>query len=353
MASSRPELSSAPDPRRDQLAQWLHTVLGAEPFDLQPASADASFRRYFRATRGEQTWIAMDAPPDKEDLGPYVHVAAILVDVGVNAPRVLARDDAQGFLLNTDLGSRTYLAELDAKGDADRLYGDAISALVRMQAGTSAQCASLPAYDEPLLRREMSLFPDWFCEKHLEVDLSSYREGMKHVYDVLVREALAQPKVFVHRDYHSRNLMVSEAERHGPNPGILDFQDAVHGPLTYDLVSLLRDCYIAWPIERVHAWVRAYGEKARAAGLAVPANEATVLRWFDMMGVQRHLKAIGIFARLWHRDGKPGYLKDIPRTLNYVDAVSANYPELASMRALIHERILPALQRVEVAGPKE
>ena len=353
MASSRSELSSAPDPRRDQLAQWIHTVLGAEPFDLRPASADASFRRYFRVTRGEQTWIAMDAPPDKEDLGPYVHVAAVLVDVGVNAPRVLARDDAQGFLLNTDLGSRTYLAELDAKGDADRLYGDAISALVRMQAGTKAQCASLPSYDESLLRREMSLFPDWFCEKHLAVDLSAYRDGMQQVYDFLVREALAQPKVFVHRDYPSRNLMVSEAGRHGPNPGILDFQDAVHGPLTYDLVSLLRDCYIAWPIGRVHGWVRVYSKQARDAGLAAPANEAEMLRWFDLMGVQRHLKAIGIFARLWHRDGKPGYLRDIPRTLNYVDAVSANYPELAPLRALVHERILPALQCVEGAGLKE
>jgi aminoglycoside/choline kinase family phosphotransferase len=350
LASSPADLTSAPDVRRDQLAQWLHTVLGAEAFDLRPASADASFRRYFRVTRRGETWIAMDAPPGKEDLGPYVHVAGILVDVGVNAPRVLARDDAQGFLLNTDLGARTYLAELDAQGDADRLYGDAMTALVRMQAGTQSHCSSLPAYDEPLLRREIALFPDWFCETHLNVDLSPFRQGLERVFDVLVREALLQPRVFVHRDYHSRNLMVSDDGRHGPNPGILDFQDAVHGPLTYDLVSLLRDCYIAWPLERVHRWVHSFSEQAREAGLSVPANETELLRWFDLMGVQRHLKAIGIFARLWHRDGKPGYLKDIPRTLNYVDAVSANYPELAPLRALIHEQLLPGLARVSDAS---
>lgn len=344
MVSTVPEHTSVHDPRRAQLAEWLHSVLGSAEFDMRPASADASFRRYFRVSRNGETWIAMDAPPDKEDLGPYVHVAGILGEVGVNAPRVLARDDAQGFLLNTDLGARTYLAELEAGGDAERLYGEAIAALVRMQAGACRQSEQLPAYDEPLLRREMALFPDWFCGKHLGLDVGA-ADGMARSYDALVQEALAQPRVFVHRDYHSRNLMVSEGGRFGANPGILDFQDAVHGPLTYDLVSLLRDCYIAWPIEQIHRWVASFAQQGRAAGIPIPDDSKQLLRWFDFMGVQRHLKAIGIFARLWHRDGKPGYLKDIPRTLNYVKEVSARYSELQPLSALIASQITPAMNR--------
>jgi aminoglycoside/choline kinase family phosphotransferase len=348
VSSSVSEPSSTHDARLDQLAKWLHSVLGTATFDLRPASADASFRRYFRVTREDQTWIAMDAPPDKENLGPYVHVAAILADVGVNAPRILARDDAQGFLLNTDLGSRTYLAEIEAQGNAERLYGDAITALVRIQARAQSHSEQLPAYDEALLRREMMLFPDWFCGRHLELSVSSQSNGMAGVYDALVHEALAQPRVFVHRDYHSRNLMVSDGGRFGPNPGILDFQDAVHGPLTYDLVSLLRDCYVAWPAQRVQKWVQDFADQARAAGVASSSSPSELVRWFDLMGVQRHLKAIGIFARLWHRDGKPGYLKDIPRTLNYVDEVSANYSELAPLRSLIREQVKPAMERLSV-----
>ena len=347
VVSNLPEQTSAEqisthDPRREQLSEWLHSVLGSTDFDLRQASADASFRRYFRVTRDGETWIAMDAPPEKESLGPYVHVAEILGEVGVNAPRVLARDDAQGFLLNTDLGSRTYLAELEEHGDVERLYGDAISSLVRMQAGAKRHSEELPPYDEPLLRREMTLFPEWFCGKHLGVDVST-ANGLASVYDALVSEALAQPRVFVHRDYHSRNLMVSDGGRFGPNPGILDFQDAVHGPLTYDLVSLLRDCYIAWPHERVHGWVTSFAQQARAAGLEVANDAGQLLRWFDFMGVQRHLKAIGIFARLWHRDGKPGYLKDIPRTLDYVSDVSARYRELQPLNVLITSQVLPAM----------
>lgn len=345
MSSQACDPAASSDARLELLRRWLVDVLRTGDFDLRPASADASFRRYFRVTHGEQSWIAMDAPPDKEALGPYVQVATILAEVGVNAPRVLARDDAQGFLLNTDLGSRTYLAELESGADPARLYGDALDALVRMQAGARARAVQLPPYDEALLRREMALFPEWFCATHLALAGMNEVRGMGAVYDALVQEALRQPRVFVHRDYHSRNLMVGDGARYGPNPGILDFQDAVHGPLTYDLVSLLRDCYIAWPLERVHRWVAGYADRARASGLKLPQSMGELLRWFDFMGVQRHLKAIGIFARLWHRDGKPGYLKDIPRTLSYVIDVSEHYAELAPLRAWIQERVLPAMER--------
>lgn len=337
------------DVRLLKLEAWLTSVFGTRDFDLKPASADASFRRYFRVTRGSDSWIAMDAPPEKEDLGPYVRIARMLTDIGVNAPRILECNEAEGFLLNSDLGSRTYLQELESGGDADRLYADAIAALVRIQAGGARDAHQLPPYDEPLLRREMALFPDWFCERHLGLD-PKRASGMDSVYDALVAEALRQPRVFVHRDYHSRNLMVGDGARFGPNPGILDFQDAVHGPLTYDLVSLLRDCYIAWPIERVERWVSEFFEHARRAGVPVPTSERELLRSFDLMGVQRHLKAIGIFARLWHRDGKPGYLKDIPRTLSYVKQVGARYAELAPLSEWIDAEVEPAMTRPEERG---
>lgn len=319
-------------------------VFGTRDFELRPASADASFRRYFRVTRGATTLIAMDAPPDKEDMGPYIRVAQMLADVGVNAPRVLERNEAEGFLLNTDLGARTYLAELEAEPRvADRLYKDAIDALVQIQARGREHATTLPPYDDALLRREIALFPEWFCARHLGLD--TVRANLDGVYELLIAEALRQPRVFVHRDYHSRNLMVGDGARYGANPGILDFQDAVYGALTYDLVSLLRDCYIAWPLDRVLGWVRYFGERARVHGVPVPDSEATLLRWFDLMGVQRHLKAIGIFARLWHRDGKPGYLQDIPRTLGYVREVSSRYPELAPLLHWIDDQVLPAMRQ--------
>jgi N-acetylmuramate 1-kinase len=337
--------SSAPrDLRLEQLEQWLASLFGARDFVVTTASADASFRRYFRVSRQGQTWIAMDAPPGKEDMGPYVRVAAMLVDVGVNAPRVLERDDTQGFLLNSDLGSRTYLAELDAGGDAERLYNDAIEALVAIQSRAGRYAAQLPPYDDALLRREMGLFPEWFCDKHLSLKLNGQETaGLAKTFDLLVAECLRQPQVFVHRDYHSRNLMVCDGKAYGPNPGILDFQDAVLGPVTYDLVSLLRDSYVAWPIERVHAWVRRYRDSARRSGLDVGASEAEFLRWFDLMGVQRQLKVLGIFARLYHRDGKSGYLKDLPRTLSYVRQVTQSYRDLDFLTTFIEQRIVPAM----------
>lgn len=334
-----------PDARLQQLEEWLAGVLGTRDFELRPASSDASFRRYFRVSRGASTWIAMDAPPDKEDLGPYVQVAQMLASIGVNAPRVLECDYAQGFLLNTDLGSRTYLAELERGADAHALYRDAIAALVRIQAEGAAHAAALPAYDEALLRREIALFPEWFCDRHLGLG-PALTESLQEVYELLIAEALAQPRVFVHRDYHSRNLMVVD----GANPGILDFQDAVHGPLTYDLVSLLRDCYIAWPTEQVEQWVGDYASLASAAGIRVPPARQ-LSSWFDLMGVQRHLKAIGIFARLWHRDGKPGYLKDIPRTLGYVRAVSVRYPGLTPLARFLEQHVEPAMARLNDNPP--
>lgn len=336
---------TATDARLERLKGWLESLFGSTDFTVAPASADASFRRYFRVTRDGQTWIAMDAPPDKENMEPYIRIANMLVEVGVNAPRVLHTNFEDGFLLNTDLGSRTYLTEIDAGGDADKLYHDAMTALVQFQANGKQHAVQLPAYDEALLRREVQLFPEWFCGRHLGLELDpSEASALQSVVDALVAEALRQPRVFVHRDYHSRNLMVTSG-RFGTNPGILDFQDAVCGPVTYDLVSLLRDCYVAWPVERVNEWMSRFREVARAAGIDTGPDQKTFQRWFDFMGVQRHLKAIGIFARLWHRDGKPGYLKDIPRTLNYVRVAAGSYPELSPLRSLIDTRVMPVLDQ--------
>ncbi|MGH8176815.1 MAG: aminoglycoside phosphotransferase family protein [Steroidobacter sp.] len=346
--SSLPRDEAGPqDPRLEQLRRWLEGLFGTREFQIAPASADASFRRYFRVTLGDNSWIAMDAPPEKEDLGPYIRIAAMLVDMGVNAPQVMERNLAQGYLLNTDLGSRTYLMDLDAGADADRLYNDAIDSLLRIQARGDAHARALPPYEDALLRREMTLFPEWFCGRHLGLTLhGAEAASLASVFDVLSAAALQQPRVFVHRDYHSRNLMVDVGARHGANPGILDFQDAVYGPVTYDLVSLLRDCYVAWPLERVHRWAERFRAGAQACNVGVGQDEGEFLRWFDLMGVQRHLKAIGIFARLWHRDGKPGYLKDIPRTLNYVHEVSGNHRELQFLRSFIDQRVLPTLEHL-------
>jgi hypothetical protein len=342
-----------PDPRRDDprlelLRHWLESSLGWRDFGLAPASADASFRRYFRVTLGNGTVIAMDAPPDKEDVGPYLRVAAMLEAAGVNAPRVLARNADDGFLLLSDLGSLTYLEDLGDPERAGLLYRDAIDALVRMQSRGRDFCPDLPPYDERLLRTEMRLFPDWLLQRHLGLTLDRNETAvLDSAADLLVANALAQPQVFVHRDYHSRNLMVCPRA----NPGVLDFQDAVHGPLTYDLVSLLRDCYVTWPQERVLGWARDFRREAAAAGLDTGADEAQFLRWFDLMGAQRHLKASGIFARLWHRDGKPGYLPDVPRTLGYIVEACARHEDLAALGALVRDRVLPAMRASLEAPP--
>jgi aminoglycoside/choline kinase family phosphotransferase len=331
----------AADPRLAQLCHWLEHALGCTAFDIAPASADASFRRYFRVTRsGHDPLIVMDAPPAREDVGPFLRVAAMLEQMGVNAPRVLERSLAEGFLLLTDLGTRMYLPELAAAGRADALYGDAFDALVRIQARGREAATQLPPYSEKLLRFEMSLFPDWLLQRHLALEVRSAETAMlQAAMDALVGNALEQPQVFVHRDYHSRNLMVCP----GANPGILDFQDAVCGGLTYDLVSLLRDSYIAWPQERVAQWACDFRRKLLEAGLDAGRDDAQFLRWFDLMGVQRHLKVAGIFARLWHRDGKPGYLADIPRTLQYAIGSCGRHADLVPLGEFIERRVLPAV----------
>jgi aminoglycoside/choline kinase family phosphotransferase len=326
------------DVRRTALRAWLDAALPGASYAIAPASADASFRRYFRVTLevphdGERSLIAMDAPPPMEDCRPFVHVAKLLVDAGVHAPRVLAQDLERGFLLLTDLGTVTYLEALDqaratdGSGSAARpghrtahaLYLDAIDALVRWQ--RASREGELAPYDETLLRRELDLFPEWYLGKHLGITpTAAQRDMLERTFRTVLDNNLAQPRVYVHRDYHSRNLMLSS-----PNPGVLDFQDAVHGPITYDLVSLLRDAYVAWDEERQLDWAVRYWERARAAKLPVDADFAAFWRDFEWMGVQRQLKVLGIFARLCHRDGKAGYLDDMPRVMAYLRAACKRY----------------------------
>jgi aminoglycoside/choline kinase family phosphotransferase len=337
-------LKDESDRRLAELTRWVYDDLGFAGSPITPASADASFRRYFRVTRGAETFIVMDAPPDKEKLGPYMKVAGMLADAGVNVPAVLARNADQGFLLLSDLGNRQYLAELTAGRQIDRLYDDALAALVKMQTAGPAAAAGLPAYDRGLLSAEMELMPEWFLKRHLGMTVgAAERALLDRLHEALIRSALAQPVGFVHRDYHSRNLMLCAAE----NPGILDFQDAVMGPLTYDLVSLLKDCYIAWPAARVRAWVARYRELAARGGLGVTASDAEFVAWFDLMGLQRHIKVLGIFARLYYRDGKSQYLGDLPRVLRYTQMAAAAYPETAEFAEFLAARVYPEFERVQ------
>jgi aminoglycoside/choline kinase family phosphotransferase len=322
------------------LKYWLENELDFSDYSLKPASSDASFRRYFRVTHNGSSFIVMDAPPEKEDTRPFVTVARLLLDTGVNVPEVLDENSELGFLLLSDLGSQSYLGGLREE-TVERLYGDALGALAAIQSCAPAS-GVLPDYDRALLMREMGLFRDWLVGKHLGIALDPAQSIMlEESFDRLAENALAQPRVCVHRDYHSRNLMVTRSN----NPGILDFQDAVIGPVTYDLVSLLRDCYIAWPRERVEAWALGYQELALQCGILREEHEnpTLFLRWFDLMGVQRHLKAAGIFARLNHRDGKKGYLSDIPRTLGYVVDVARSYQEIAALGEFIEAQILTQL----------
>jgi N-acetylmuramate 1-kinase len=325
------------DSRLEALKDWVGTVLDTAEYEIKPASADASFRRYFRVFVGGSTHIVMDAPPDKEDMRPFIHIAERLYALGLNVPRVLQQDLEQGFLLLSDLGQRLYLPQL-TEATVERLYGDALGALVVLQAGIFTDATTLPEYDKAMLLREMVLFREWYLGRHLGVELTpAHAAALDQSFAILCRSALEQPQVWVHRDYHSRNLMLVEVN----NPGILDFQDAVLGPVTYDLVSLLRDCYIAWPRARVEDWALGYQTLALQSGLPVCTDETLFLRWFDLMGVQRHLKATGIFARLNHRDGKPGYLGDIPRTLAYVLDVAGRYADLQPLARLLHDLRVP------------
>ncbi len=332
------ENDSGHDVRKAELEAWLSRSADGADVTLEAASDDASFRRYFRLTTNGGTFIAMDAPPPQEDCLPFVTVAGHLEAMQLNAPRVIEADLERGFLLLSDLGSMQYLEALEADPrNADVLYEDAINALVRMQQLGTAYQASLPSYDRALLERELALFHDWLCGTHLGLDLSDDDEReWTRLCERLVRNALDQPQVFVHRDYHSRNLMVrSEA-----NPGILDFQDAVEGPLTYDLVSLLKDCYITWPVSAVDLRIRQFYAQLEPS-LRERVDELQFRRYFELMGVQRHLKAAGIFARLNHRDGKSRYLADIPRTLAYITELVPRYEELGWLGELIETRVLP------------
>ena len=312
--------------------------LGFAGSRIAPASVDASFRRYFRITRGEDTYIAMDAPPEKESLGPFLSVANILLGMGLNAPVVLAKDPQRGLLLLSDLGTRQYLDELDSVEAADRLYADALGALCTMQMADAAVARDLPRYSHGLLMREMELMPEWFLHRHLGVQISAAERGMlDRLFEILAQSALTQPAAFVHRDYHSRNLLVTADN----NPGILDFQDAVWGPVTYDLVSLLKDCYVAWPAPRVKAWALQYRERLLAGGFALGLSNAEFIRGFDLVGLQRHIKVLGIFSRLHYRDGKAQYLKDLPRVLRYTQDAAAAYAETAEFADFIAERVAP------------
>jgi len=328
------------DQRLQQLTAWVKQHFPNEQVNIAPASGDASFRRYFRASIGAQTYIVMDAPPDKEDSRPFVRIAGWLHAMGLCAPQVLQGDEAAGFYLLTDLGTELYLAHLN-ETTVDDLYRHAIDALLVMQEKGKAHATQLPAYDEKLLLTEMQLFIDWYLIRHLGCKLDTrQRQVLADTFSILAQSALAQPKVFVHRDYHSRNLMHIEhnklnAELH--NPGILDFQDAVFGPVTYDLVSLLRDCYIAWPEAIVQQWLHYHHNALQRSGEFAYVSLEQYAGWFDLMGIQRHLKATGIFARLNYRDGKPGYLPEIPRTLGYVFAVAAHHPQLAPLLQLLDE----------------
>lgn len=316
--------------REQKIIQWLENDLGYKRYTLKPASADASFRRYFRLYDKINTdsKIVMDAPPDKEDSHPFIKIAQSFYALGLNVPKVYAQNFESGFFLLSDLGSIDYLQALD-KDNATRLYQDAIQALITLQCNNTL---SLPLYDTALLQQEMNLFVDWYLVKHRQIQLTTAEQQMLNdSFALLTASALSQPQVCVHRDYHSRNLMLTADN----NPGVLDFQDAVIGPISYDLVSLLRDCYVAWPEEQVSAWCRYYYQLTIKKALLKEVSYSQFERWFDLMGLQRHLKATGIFARLNYRDGKSGYLKDIPRTLAYVAAVSGKYPELKAFNQFV------------------
>ena len=326
------------DVRYQMLVDWLAQELPAlfagqgwgevPPASLSPASSDASFRRYFRWQAGERTFIVMDAPPPQEDCRPFVRMAELLAEAGVHVPQVLLADLPRGFLLLTDLGRQTYLDVISAD-NADALFEDALQALVAFQ--RLPRPAEFAEYDRALLARELQLFPDWYVARELRTEFSTaQQQAWARICDLLIDSALAQPQVLVHRDYMPRNLMMST-----PNPGVLDFQDAVWGPVTYDVTSLFKDAFLSWPQARVETWLQRYYQLAGEAGIALPSSFAEFQRASDLMGVQRHLKVIGIFARICHRDGKPKYLGDVPRFFAYIDEVLSRRPELAELGQLL------------------
>jgi aminoglycoside/choline kinase family phosphotransferase len=326
------------DVRLQHLKVWLDEQLAAlfaeqgwgavPPATLTAASSDASFRRYFRWEGEGRSFVVMDAPPPQENCKPFVDIAFLLAKSGINVPQIYAEDLERGFLLLNDLGNKTYLDVIDSE-NADDLFKDALQALLAFQ--QLPMVAPLPSYDVALLRRELELFPEWYVKRELGIEFDSAQQMLwQNVTELLIDSALAQPKVLVHRDYMPRNLMLSE-----PNPGVLDFQDAVYGPVTYDVTCLFKDAFLSWPEERVRGWLEAYWQQAGDLGIPVQPDFEDFLRASDLMGVQRHLKVIGIFARICHRDGKPRYLGDVPRFFAYIDAVIARRPELAELDVLL------------------
>jgi N-acetylmuramate 1-kinase len=319
--------------RFETLRQWLGLTVTGAKFSLTPASSDASFRRYFRLQfedNSRPSLIVMDAPPEHENCAAFVHVAKLMRDAGLNVPQIQAQDFDHGFLLLSDLGTRVYIDELNA-GNADALFRDALGTLIKWQLATRP--AMLPPYDEALLRRELNLFPDWYIARHLKLELdAAQRQSLETMFQMILKSNLAQPTVYVHRDFMPRNLMLTE-----PNPGVLDFQDAVIGPITYDVVSLFRDAFISWDEERVLDWSIRYWEQAKRAQLPVAADFGDFYRDFEWMGLQRHLKVMGIFARICHRDGKPRYIADAPRFIAYVRAVCTRYGALKPLARLFDQ----------------
>ncbi|MFW9081794.1 aminoglycoside phosphotransferase family protein [Pseudomonas sp. P2757] len=326
------------DVRLQHLKVWLDEQLASlfaaqgwgavPPATLTAASSDASFRRYFRWEGAGRSFVVMDAPPPQENCKPFVDIAFLLAKSGINVPKIYAEDLERGFLLLNDLGNQTYLDVINGE-NADDLFDDALQALLAFQ--QLPMVAPLPSYDVALLRRELELFPEWYVKRELGIEFDAAQQQLwQQVSDLLIDSALAQPKVLVHRDYMPRNLMLSE-----PNPGVLDFQDAVYGPVTYDVTCLFKDAFLSWPEERVRGWLEIYWQQAAALNIPVQPDFEDFLRASDLMGVQRHLKVIGIFARICHRDGKPRYLADVPRFFAYIEAVIARRPELADLQALL------------------
>jgi aminoglycoside/choline kinase family phosphotransferase len=330
------------DARLALIDDWLSRELRLPATRIEPASSDASFRRYFRVFTDGASYIVMDAPPQHEDVRPYLKVSRLLESLGAHVPHVHETDTARGLLLLEDLGTTLYLDRLNAGDDPEPLYRDALAALAAIQVRGREASRELPPYDHAALERELALMPEWLLRRHLALEPSAAEaELIAASFGFLIGEGLAQPEVFVHRDYHSRNLMVVS----GRNPGVIDFQDALRGPVGYDLVSLLKDCYIAWPRARVVGWVSGYRAQLVALGGAAGAGEAEFLRWFDLIGVQRHIKVLGIFCRLWYRDGKAGYLADLPRVLAYVLESCAQYAELEPLGRFLEQRVAAALPR--------
>src|SRR3982751_3490698 len=338
------------DPRLSLIRTWLTRDLGWRVGSIKVASADARVRRYFRISRGDvdaagwapraDTLIVMDAPPGKEDIGPYLKITSLLEKAGAHVPHVHASDARHGFIVMEDLGDTQYLSLLRTGRGVDKLYGDALTTLANIQVRGARAAQQLAPYDREPLERELNLMPEWFLGRHLGIELTPEERALITVTnEVLINEALIQPQVFVHKDFHSRNLMVLEKG----GPGVIDFQDALRGPIGYDLVSLLKDCYISWSRERVERWVKGYRRVLGNLGANVGDSEYQFLRWFDVIGVQRHIKVLGIFARLWHRDGKIGYLADLPLVLSYVVDACRRYPELVEFGRWLEWRVAPQL----------